>query len=113
MALSRFITPIGIIMLLHSAYSCLHYRSIISSSTLDLLDGSTTYNASSPPKDVVIECLLGYFLCLMGQIISAGEFLPVMGSGRREVKAPMYITRDFDLWTTRAGIIASVKSKNQ
>jgi len=110
MALTSIITPLGIITLLHSAYSCLHYRSILASSTIDLLEsGYTNYNPSKPPQDVVIECVIGFTLCLVGQIICAGEFLPVVGEGRREVRAPMHVSRDFDLFSTRAGIIASVK----
>ncbi len=113
MSASRFITPLGIITLLHSAYSCLHYRSIIASSNLDLdvlvLD-NPLFSASSPPNDVVIECFIGFFLCLIGQIVSAGEFVPVM-SAKREIKAPLHISRDFDLWSTRASVIASVKNQ--
>jgi len=45
----------------------------------------------------------------MGQILGAGEFLPIIGEGRREVKAPAHVGRDFDLFSTRAGIIAGVK----
>ncbi len=46
----------------------------------------------------------------MGQIISAGEFVPVM-SAKKELKAPLHISRDFDLWSTRASVIASVKNQ--
>ncbi len=45
----------------------------------------------------------------MGQILGAGEFLPIVGEGRREVKAAAHVGRDFDVFCTRAGIIASVK----
>ncbi len=110
---SRAITPVGIIILLHSAYSCLHYRSIISSSSLDDFLLSKGYSVSSPPKDVVIEVLVGFFLCLLGQIIAAGKFLPVVGSGRMELRAPAHVSKDFDLFCTRAKIIAAAKKKNK
>ena len=110
---SRAITPLGIIILLHSAYSCLHYRSIISSSSLDDFLLSKGYSVSSPPKDVVIEVLLGFFLCLLGQMISVGKFLPVVGSGRIQLRAPAHISRDFDLFCTRAKIIAEAKRKRK
>ena len=105
--MTKLITYLGIITLLHSAYSCLHYRSILSTSNLDETD--LNLDPSKPPQDVVIECMLGFALCLMGQILGAGEFLPIIGEGRREVKAPALVGRDFDLFSTRAGIIAGVK----
>ncbi len=114
-SISRAITPLGIIILFHSAYSCLHYRSIISSSTLDDFLQEKGYSTSSPPKDVVFEVLLGFMLCLFGQILAVGKFLPVVGSGRIELKAPAHISRDFDLFCTRAKIIAAAKrnARNQ
>mmetsp|Transcript_10086 Transcript_10086/g.14800 ORF Transcript_10086/g.14800 Transcript_10086/m.14800 type:complete len:113 (+) Transcript_10086:191-529(+) len=112
MGITSIITPVGIIAVLHSAYSCLHYRSILSSSNLDLLEsGYTKYNPSKPPQDVVIECLIGFTLCLIGQLIVKGHFIPVVSS-TGTVKAAVHISRDFDLFATRAGIIASVKQKN-
>ncbi len=108
--MTKSITPLGIIILLHSAYSCLHYRSILSASNFDdteLVDANI--DPSKPPKDVVIECMVGFFLCLVGQILAAGEFLPIVGEGRREVKAPLHVGRDFDVFCTRAGIIAEIK----
>jgi hypothetical protein len=105
--MTRLITSLGIITLLHSAYSCLHYRSILTSSSIDETDFNL--DPSKPPHDVVIECMIGFALCLVGQILGAGEFLPIVGEGRREVKAAAHVGRDFDVFCTRAGIIASVK----
>eukprot|EP00551_Chaetoceros_affinis_P009857 CAMPEP_0203662058 /NCGR_PEP_ID=MMETSP0090-20130426/162_1 /ASSEMBLY_ACC=CAM_ASM_001088 /TAXON_ID=426623 /ORGANISM="Chaetoceros affinis, Strain CCMP159" /LENGTH=117 /DNA_ID=CAMNT_0050524799 /DNA_START=57 /DNA_END=410 /DNA_ORIENTATION=+ len=106
---SRLLTPLGIIVLLHSAYSCLHYRSIISSSALEDFLLEKGYNESSPPKDVVIEVILGFLFCLFGQVREAGEFLPVVGTGRTELRAPAHVSRDFDLFCTRARIVADAK----
>ena len=106
--MTKIITYLGIITLLHSAYSCLHYRSILASTNLDDID--LDLDPSKPPQDVVVECMVGFALCLIGQLFGSGsEFLPVIGEGRREIQAPAYLGRDFDLFSTRAGIIASVK----
>ena len=107
----RLLTPLGIIVLLHSAYSCLHYRSIISSSALEDFLLEKGYNELSPPKDIVIEVILGFLFCLFGQVSAAGNFLPVVGTGRIELRAPAYVSRDFDLFCTRARIVADAKNK--
>ncbi len=107
----RFLTPLGIIVLLHSAYSCLHYRSIISSSALEDFLVEKGYSESSPPQDVVIEVILGFLFCLFGQVSASGNFLPVVGTGRIELRAPAHVSRDFDLFCTRARIVADAKNK--
>jgi hypothetical protein len=91
---------LGMIVLLHAAYSNLHYRSILSSSTLDVLQYGI--NPASPPIDVVIEVLIGFSLCLMATLIGSGPFTKVTGEGRNQIKAPPHISRDFDLFCTRA-----------
>ena len=80
---------------------------------MDLLESSLDVDPSKPPSDVVVECMVGFALCLIGQILGAGEFLPVMGEGRREIKAPIHVGRDFDLFSTRAGIMAKAKKERQ
>jgi hypothetical protein len=91
---------LGIVVLLHAAYSNLHYRSILSSSTLDLLQYGI--NPTSPPIDVVLEVLIGFSLCLVATLIGSGPFTKVIGEGRDQIKAPLHISRDFDLFCTRA-----------
>mmetsp|Transcript_19306 Transcript_19306/g.27158 ORF Transcript_19306/g.27158 Transcript_19306/m.27158 type:complete len:113 (+) Transcript_19306:165-503(+) len=103
---SRILSPLGAIILLHSAYSCLHYRSILSSSTVDL--PSDLYS-SSPPQDVVVECIAGFVLCLLGQLSQAGSLQVIRGEGRIEMQAPSFKTRDFDIFNTRAKVISTAK----
>jgi hypothetical protein len=96
------ITTIGVILILHSTYSCLHYRSLAI-----VADVSDT---SSPPLDVVIEVILAFALCLVGQLM-CGAFHEVKvssqgGKRRVEIVAPAYRTRDFDLFTTRSRALA-------
>ena len=40
-----------------------------------------------------------------------GEFLPVTGEGRKEVKAPVHVGRDFDSFHTREGILNDAKMR--
>jgi len=96
------ITTIGVLLILHSTYSCLHYRSLALAADLS--------DTSSPPADVIFEVFLGFAVCLVGQLmcgpfhkVRAGGFL--LGSIHKrsaEIIAPAYRTRDFDLFTTRA-----------
>lgn len=96
------LTTIGTLLIFHSTYSCLHYRSLATAADLP--------DASSPPADVVVEAFLGFALCLAGQLL-CGPFHRVRaaGSGRREIVAPPYRTRDFDLFNTRAKALAMAK----
>eukprot|EP00557_Chaetoceros_sp_GSL56_P001362 CAMPEP_0176495550 /NCGR_PEP_ID=MMETSP0200_2-20121128/10716_1 /TAXON_ID=947934 /ORGANISM="Chaetoceros sp., Strain GSL56" /LENGTH=130 /DNA_ID=CAMNT_0017893435 /DNA_START=1469 /DNA_END=1861 /DNA_ORIENTATION=- len=122
---SNVFTSMGIVILLHSAYSCLHYRFLLTNtgSTIDFdtlttptitsstcsSSNSINLDPSKPPQDVVLECMIGFFLCLLGQIMAKGQFLPVSGEGRKEVYAPVHVGRDFDLFCTRQGILNQVK----
>ena len=114
------LTTIGVILLLHSTYSCLQYRAL--ALVADIPD------TSSPPIDVIIEVLLGFIICLVGQL-SCGQFHQVrrgVASGsmllgkiesqnsvsnqlKGEIIAPAYRTRDFDLVTTRMKSLSIVK----
>eukprot|EP00585_Thalassiosira_rotula_P001405 CAMPEP_0196146416 /NCGR_PEP_ID=MMETSP0910-20130528/22975_1 /TAXON_ID=49265 /ORGANISM="Thalassiosira rotula, Strain GSO102" /LENGTH=122 /DNA_ID=CAMNT_0041408605 /DNA_START=170 /DNA_END=538 /DNA_ORIENTATION=- len=113
---TSILTTIGVLLILHSTYSCLHYRSLAIAADLP--------NTSSPPLDVVIEVILGFALCLIGQLL-CGPFheVRVVSSGgggsllgrsiekksRGEIIAPAYRTRDFDLFTTRAKALSMAK----
>ena len=105
-SVSSLVPQLGIVLVLHSAYSCLHYRWILSQSSLaDVHEAS--YNDSSPPRDVVIECLAGFLLCLLGELMNKSHFLPIVGENRKDLTAPLHRTREFDLFSTRASIVAA------
>mmetsp|Transcript_13422 Transcript_13422/g.17576 ORF Transcript_13422/g.17576 Transcript_13422/m.17576 type:complete len:103 (+) Transcript_13422:56-364(+) len=87
-SLSHMFTLSGIILTLHSAYSCLHYRELVGSHT------------SQPPLDVVIEVSVGFVLCLIGRL-SAVSFLEVQSTKSDTLFPPAYRTRDFDIYSTR------------
>ena len=102
---STFLATLGTILILHSTYSCLQYRSLAIAADLP--------DTSSPPIDVVIEVFLGFLLCLAGQLM-CGTFYEVRKSGkslgsRREIVAPAYRTRDFDLFVTRSRVLSSIR----
>jgi hypothetical protein len=118
------LTTIGAMLILHSTYSCLHYRSLAIAADLP--------DTSSPPLDVVVEVLLGFALCLAGQLM-CGPFHRVRvyggallggiervknGGGesggsrsRREIIAPAYKTRDYDLFNTRVRALSMAMRK--
>jgi len=110
---NSLITTIGVMLILHSAYSCLQYRSL--ALIADLSD------TSSPPLDVIIEVFLGFIICLVGQLmcgqfhqvrVSSGSLLgsiPKSSDRRREIIAPSYRTRDFDLFNTRMKALCIAK----
>jgi hypothetical protein len=107
------LTTIGIVLILHSTYSCLHYRSLAIAADLP--------NTSSPPPDVIVEVLLGFASCLAGQLL-CGPFHGVrvyggasmLGGGssiKREIVAPAYRTRDYDLFNTRVRALSMAMRK--
>ena len=67
------------------------------------------HSTSTPPLDVVLEVLLGFSLCALGQLAS-GPFLEVRakisGGG---IAAPMYRSRDFDIYNNRGRAIAKAR----
>jgi len=105
------LTTIGALLILHSTYSCLHYRSLAKAADLP--------DTTSPPPDVVVEVIMGFVLCLVGQLM-CGPFHQVRGSSgsllgsiqknsRAEIISPAYRTRDFDLFTTRTKALSVAK----
>ena len=115
---NSILTTVGCLLIIHSACSCLHYRSL--AIVADLPD------TSSPPIDVIIEVIIGFVTCLVGQLM-CGSFhrvrsvpggsllggLPKSKGGSSssrhhrqyipgEIVAPVYRTRDFDLFTAAA-----------
>ena len=109
---NSMLTTIGVVLILHSTYSCLQYRSLAMAADLP--------DTNSPPLDVIIEVFLGFALCLVGQLL-CGPFHTVRSGGgsllggiqksniRGEIIAPAYRTRDFDLFTTRIKALSMAK----
>jgi len=114
----------GALLMLHAAYSCMHYRSILMD--LDLLDTTTASSASSsvtetvasetvavPPMDVYIELALAFGLLLLGELLGMGPLQSVellqqdasSGSSHKPLVAPAHKTRDFDIYSNRSKIL--------
>ena len=96
---SLLLNLLGASLLLHSAYSCLQYRNLVRE--LDLAE------ATIPPFDVVVECIGGFVVLLLSQLIEVGALVPVTinKEKRRALVAPSYKTRDFDIYSNRAHVI--------
>mmetsp|Transcript_27006 Transcript_27006/g.29095 ORF Transcript_27006/g.29095 Transcript_27006/m.29095 type:complete len:135 (-) Transcript_27006:75-479(-) len=123
----------GAVLMLHAAYSCMHYRSMLQD--LDLLSSSdttttttnddttttTSVNDSStttmmiPPVDVYIEVALAFFLILAGVLMGTGLLQSVelfnSNSKHKSLAAPAYRTRDFDIYTNRSKAMSHRKMK--
>mmetsp|Transcript_5046 Transcript_5046/g.5839 ORF Transcript_5046/g.5839 Transcript_5046/m.5839 type:complete len:134 (+) Transcript_5046:57-458(+) len=122
----------GAVLMLHAAYSCMHYRSMLQD--LDLLSSSdtttttnddttttTSVNDSSttkmmiPPVDVYIEVVLAFSLILAGVLLATGALQSVelfnSNSKHKSLAAPAYRTRDFDIYTNRSKAMSRRKMK--
>lgn len=66
----------------------------------DILEDSTVVGI---PMDIWIELLLGYAILMISEL-SRGSMQPVLLKGTRPkaIVAPPFVTRDFDIYTTRA-----------
>lgn len=104
--------------MLHAAYSCMHFRSILQD--LDLQDDPTY--AMIPPMDVYVEVAVSFGMILLGELISIGSSLqPVdiifastnntttCSKKRKPLVAPAYRTRDFDIYFNRSKVVAMFK----
>ena len=133
-SISFFLKGTGAILMLHAAYSCMHYRSILQD--LDLVatsssgsdgqhqDETETSSSSSetmmiPPIDVYIEVVIAFLLILLGELYGIGSLQSVelVSAEENEVKrksltAPAYRTRDFDIYNNRSKALLHRVTKN-
>jgi len=98
-------TIFGVIFILHSAYSCLHYRSLF----------DATETPKSPPMDVVIEVLTGFFMCLIGIFGSVGPFVEIKTTAANKVVlvSPPHRGRDFDIYSTRGKVLEDARRNDK
>ena len=96
MSFSFAMTWLGLLLILHAAFSCQQYRTLVASMP----------SASIPPSDVVAEVGLGFVLCFLGQLLSAGSSVqPIVGPQHKTLVAPPYQTRDFDKYHHRLHLL--------
>ena len=103
MSSSSLFLTIGGLLLCHAAYSCLHYRELLR----DLQDAGyegTAPLTMMPPSDVWMEVAAGFLIVLVSELSRSGSSLrPARGQTKTTpLAAPVYRTRDFDIYTSRA-----------
>lgn len=102
--IANIVTCIGFFLVGHSAYSCLHYRSLEMVVDKGKSSVSSGLNfTSAPPADVILEVLVGFILCLCGQLVSIGPLVEInkSSSTTKQIVAPTYKSRVFDIYNTR------------
>jgi hypothetical protein len=104
---STILSSIGVLTMLHAAYSCMHYRSMLQD--LDLIqqqdDGSRS-DYPIPPLDVYVEVAVSFAMILLSELIKVGPFQSVdISKNRKPLVAPAYITRDFDIYNNRSKVL--------
>ncbi len=101
-SISFVLKATGALLMLHAAYSCMHYRSILQD--LDLLE----MNAGTP-GDVYVEVALSFVLIMVGELISMGPLQSVDVLSSQEKKQPLvahpHKTRDFDVYSNRSKVL--------
>ena len=93
--------------MLHAAYSCMHYRSMLQD--LDLIqqqDGGSRSEYPIPPLDVYVEVAFSFVMILLSELIKVGPFQSVdISKNRKPLVAPAYKTRDFDIYNNRSKVL--------
>jgi hypothetical protein len=95
---ATLVTFTGVVLILHSAFSCLHYRGLV----VELPD------MPIPPLDVKVEVGVGFLLALFGQLMDVGPLRSILGN-KGMIK--QYLTRDFDHYQNRATAMSRSKAK--
>ena len=129
--LSTSCTVLGTMLLLHAAYSCLHFKALLQELDIPLDDttNNNTIGTRIPPSDVVVECVLGLLMIFVGQLLESGgsPWQPCMTTTttsttttktsstrrRRPLAAPAFRTRDFDIYADRAAAIYHYNTNNK
>jgi len=111
---SKILTATGALLMLHAAYSLQHYRSLVQdleeSATGISIDVVMEAEAGSgaaseyriPPTDVYIEMLLSFVLLFVSELTRTGSSLQPVVSPKKPMIAPPYVSRSFDIYTTRS-----------
>ena len=98
---------VGSVLMLHAAYSCLHYRGLLQD--LDLQE-----SVSIPPTDIYIEVAIAFASILIAELTSGGSLQSVDVTGgnkkRRPLVAPAYRTREFDIYANRSKALNTKKA---
>ena len=93
MHLTTIVSIAGLLILLHAGFSAAHFQQFIK--TADA-------GGDSAPLDATIEALVGFFLCVVGVLSSAGAFLPIKGAaGGGKSLDSVESTRGFNVFEHR------------
>jgi len=134
--LNRTLNIVPWLLLLHGAYSCLQFRNLMMENEIvataaqasagvgmeGIADGSSSSGilgdddgVVGPPPDVWIEIIIAFGLLLFGQLTDPSNRLhpcTLSATKRKELAAPVYRTRDFDIYNNRNTVIASIKKQD-
>ncbi|CAM9295826.1 unnamed protein product [Laminaria digitata] len=69
--LGTIISGVGLLTLLHAGFSAAHFQQF---------NKPTDAGGDHAPLDAAIEALVGFFVCVVGVLTSAGAFLPIKGA---------------------------------
>ncbi|CAM9637399.1 unnamed protein product [Heterosigma akashiwo] len=83
MALSDAFTIIGVIIIVHAGYSTSHFKNLLLNSVH--IDISTV---QIPPPDVLLECIVGFGLAMLGLISSTKPLKKAVSEGAAKQDEP-------------------------
>ena len=94
---STVLLSAGTLLLVHAAYSLQHYRSLLQ----DLEESTIIENSDPLPMDVWIEMGMGFGAILISEL-TRNNLKPIKQASQQPMSAAAFVTRDFDIYTSRA-----------
>lgn len=90
--LGTITSGLGLLLLLHAGYSAAHFQQFKKAADA----------GDSAPLDAAVEALVGFFVCVVGVLTSAGAFLPIKGAaGGGKSLDSAESTREFNVFEHR------------
>ena len=98
--LGRVICSVGVLAVLHAAFSYVHYKEFTRGA-----GGAAGDGGSELPFDVIVEALGGFVICLVGALVGGGKMEPARSSaGLTDTTFDFTMARnDFKLFNHRGG----------
>lgn len=69
--MGTIISGVGVLALLHAGFSAAHFQQF---------NKAADARGDQAPLDAAVEALVGFLVCVLGVLSSAGSFLPIKGA---------------------------------
>mmetsp|Transcript_7269 Transcript_7269/g.9696 ORF Transcript_7269/g.9696 Transcript_7269/m.9696 type:complete len:110 (+) Transcript_7269:101-430(+) len=93
MGVSNLVSFIGVLLVLHAGYSTTHFKDLV----LNSAHGDISL-VQIPPYDVILECCIGFVVCMAGVILSTKPLKPAVTQGSASKVINSVISPEFNVF---------------